>query len=314
MLGSFRPVVDPDVPEKDREILASSPDALTAAFKPAPAKPSLEDGAVGDAAVAILTGAGCAIAPVIVMPTAARRAGLAVGAVLQAGLVAAAWFGGLWVFLTVAAVIGVAVAMGAYVRFRAKNAHRLACKHHGRYYTADDFDERTLQYVSRARRATRTVMNSRISKAGLLDDVANAVTLPRQEWEVARTCAELTRIELEISEVASKNAGLTALLEKQRRALALSAEAVERRVAALEQYADRTKAASAAYREYKAIKQIEEIQADVQELLAQTVQDELAVAEIDRLSADTPLAELQRAVDAAKEAGLALTAEVHRVR
>jgi hypothetical protein len=39
-------------------------------------------------------------------------------------------------------------------------------------------------------------------------------------------------------------------LEEQRRALGLSAEAVERRVAALEQDADRTKAASTAYREW----------------------------------------------------------------
>lgn len=306
MHGTFRPVVDPELPADVRDILTSSPEVLSAASAAPPAKPPLEHRRTANAAIAVFAGVGCGLVPLIILPIGLRWAGAAIGLLLQAGLVAA-WFAGLEIFLTVAGALGLLVAVFGYVGLRRENPHRLAVKHHGRYYTADDFDERTLTYLKRARRAIRTVLNSRIGRAGLLDDVANAVMLPRQEWEIARTCAELNRIERQISMVASKNAGLSGLLDEQRRALEVSVEAVERRVAALEQYADRTKAANAAYREYEAIKQIEEIQTDIQELLARTARDDLAVAEIDRLSADTPLAELRRAVEAAKEAGLALT-------
>ncbi|WP_346040885.1 hypothetical protein [Actinomadura chokoriensis] len=282
----FRPVLDPELPEKGREILASSPEVLAAASAAAPGKPPWEHGAMANLISAVFAGAGFGFVPLLVWLVA-----------------------GLEMFLTVAIALGALVAVVGFAMLRVENPHRLARKHHGRYYLADDFDEESLGYIERARAAIAAISGSEIGRAGLLDDVANAVTLPRQEWEIARTCAELTRVKRQIEKVRSKHASLTKVIEPQRRALETAAEATERRIAALERYADRTKAADAQYREWEAFKEIEEIEADVRELLAQTAQDDLAVAEIDRLSADTPLAELQRAVAEAKDAGLALAVD-----
>ncbi|MEU5994130.1 hypothetical protein ABZ806_34605 [Spirillospora sp. NPDC047418] len=304
----FRPVLDPELPEKEREILASSPEVLTAASAAAPAKPPLEHGVTANAALAVFAGAAFGLVPLPLLTIAGKWAGFAVGAVLQAGLVAA-WFAGHEVFLAVAGTLGILAGVTGFVQLRRENPYRLARRYHGRYYLADDFDEESLGYIERTRAAIATISDSDIGRAGLLDDVANAVTLPRQEWEIARTCAELTRVKRQIEKVRSKHAGLTEVLEPQRRALEMPAEAIQRRVAALERYADRAKAADAQYLEWEAFKEIEEIEADVRELLARTAQDDLAVAEIDRLSADTPLAGLQRAVAEAKDAGLELAAE-----
>ncbi len=74
---------------------------------------------------------------------------------------------------------------------------------------------------------------------------------------------------------------------------------------ALERYAERTRAADTAYREWQAFEEIQEIRTDLRELLARTVQDDLAVAEIDELSSRTPLAELGGA-SRTRRAGLTL--------
>ncbi|NVI86133.1 hypothetical protein [Actinomadura sp. BRA 177] len=298
-------MVDPEVPEKEREVLASHADALTPASLPEPAKTRLADRTAADLVGRVVGGALAGVFPLVMSINGWGHAAL--GAVLQAGIVAA-WFGGLHLFLTVLVILQVLYAVLLVVRQPMDmSPRRLGRERHGRYYLADDFDEQALGYIERTRAAIAAIMDAEVGKAGLLDDVSNAVTLPRQEWEIARTCAELTRVTRQIERVRSEHAGLTEVLKPQRRALEIPAAAIERRVAALERYADRTKAADAEYLECVAIKEIKEIQADVRELLARTAQDDLAVAEIDRLSADTPLAELQRAVEAAKEAGLALT-------
>lgn len=298
MDGTFRPVVDPELPPAERAVLQSHPEALTPASQAAPAKPALGGRTLRDAFRSVGFGAVLAYLPLVLL-FAGNGWAAAVGLALQTGLVAA-WFGGTWLFLTVGVALHTLITVSAFVISAEENPRRLGSKHHGRYYLVDDFDEKTRDYVERAREAIATVMDSGIGEAGLLDDVANTAILPREEWEIARTGAELTRIERRIDKVRSENATLTELIRTQRRAVEKSAEMVEQRVTALERYADRTKAADAVYRAGAAI---EEIEADVRELLVRTAQDDLAADAIER---DSVSAELRRSVEAAKQAGLAL--------
>ncbi|GAA1786848.1 hypothetical protein [Actinomadura chokoriensis] len=193
-----------------------------------------------------------------------------------------------------------------FVQHEEGRPQKLARKWHGRYYVADDFDARAGECVRRASEAVAAVTEAEVGKAGLLDDVANAVALPQQEWEIARACAELTRIRQRLRQLASDDRRTRTLLQPEWHAVEMSDAAVRRRVAALERYADRARAADGAYREWQVVEAVQELRPELQELLARTVRDDLAVAEIDELSMRTPLAELRRCIEDARQAGLAL--------
>ncbi|MFJ2568196.1 hypothetical protein ACIO02_35635 [Streptomyces sp. NPDC087568] len=195
---------------------------------------------------------------------------------------------------------------------------RLARRHHGRYYVAEDFGSSRLRLLvgcsprwqmKRVQDAVTTVLESEVNKAGLLDEVANAVTLPAQEWELAEALVELTRLARQVRSAARGTAAsprVLEVLEPQKRALRLSAEALERRIEALERYAEHTRAADRTYREWRAVQELEELGDDMRELLARTVRDELAVAEIDGLADRARIQELRRSLGEARQAGLVL--------
>ncbi|GAA1786873.1 hypothetical protein [Actinomadura chokoriensis] len=289
-------------------VLIAHPEALTAASEPPPARPPLGGRTLADAGLAVLVAVPCGLLPAVALPFVRGRGGAVPGALLQAGLIALGWFAGLGPFLVGAGVLQVLSAMVLFGSCGEDRARTLARTLHRRYYVQDDFAGAALKYMKRAQRAVSAVLESEVDHAGLLDEIANAVTLPQQEWDIAQTCAELTRLKRELREVRDGDPALTELLEPQWRALKLSAEAVERRVAALEQYAAGAAAADAAYRKWKALEELDRIGDDVRELLARSVRDELGAAEIERLAAASPLAELRRRVDEAKRAGLVLAA------
>ncbi len=197
---------------------------------------------------------------------------------------------------------------------------RLGRRLHGRYYLAADFGGASLRdflgisavgEMAKAQTAVRTVLGSEVNADGLLDDIANGVTLPQQEWEIAQSLAELTRIGRRLSEVTGDrpdSARVREAIEPQQRALRTSAASVAERVEALERYADRVLAADERYGEWQAIREVEALSADTHEVLARTVRDDLAVAEIDGLADRAELHPFQRILAEAREAGLVLTA------
>ncbi|GGT68929.1 hypothetical protein GCM10010177_27900 [Actinomadura citrea] len=305
---ALRPIVDPELPEADRDILVAHPHVLTPAGEKPPAPPPLGGRTWADAGLSFLAGTASGFLPALALPFLFGRVGAAVGIAVQGGLVATWWFGGLGFFLVAGTMLQIGFFVTLFVLCWEGRAQRLGREHHTRYYVEDDFDDQMLPLVRRAQDAVAAVLGSAVDAAGLLDDIANTLELPRQEWDVARTCAEVTRIDRRIRSLRDGDAGLDEMLEPQRRALARSIEGVRRRVAALEGYAERTAAADAAYREWQVMEELEDLRADVQELLARTVQDELAVAEIGHLAEKTPLTELRRTVEEARQAGLVLAA------
>lgn len=153
--------------------------------------------------------------------------------------------------------------------------HRAARIHHGRYYTAEDFDDDAADLLGRAQRAVETVLQAESSRRGLLDTVDNAVTLPRVLWEIADTVRAQTVLRAEQREAASgvMTPELHAVLVPQRAALARSVASVVERVDRLETYARRVMEADAAYR----ARHLMDSNDKYRELLART-HDETALA------------------------------------
>ncbi|GGP99729.1 hypothetical protein GCM10010187_14340 [Actinomadura coerulea] len=308
----LRPIVDPELPEDDRDVLVANPDALTPLREKPPAPPPLGGRTWADAGLSFLAGTACGFLPAVALPSlfgqVGAAVGIAVGIAVQGGLAATWWFGGLGLFLVVGTVLQIGFFVTLLVRCGEGRPQRLGREHHTRYYTEADFNTRTLPLVRRAQDAVAAVLGSDVDAAGLLDDIANTLELPRQEWAIATTCAEVTRINRQLRSLRKSDTGLGEMLEPQQRALAVTIEGVGRRVAALEGYAERTAAADAAYREWQVMEELDDLRADVQELLARTARDELAVAEIGHLAEKTPLTELRRTVEEARQAGLVLAA------
>ena len=135
------------------------------------------------------------------------------------------------------------------------------------------------------------------------------MTLPAQQYEIAQRLAELTRLARKGRTAAGDASGsrVEEVLRVQRQALRLSSSALEERVEALERYAENTRAADAAYREWEAVRELEQLGEDMHELVVNTVRDELAVAEIEGLADRSRLQDLHRMLDEAREAGLLAT-------
>ncbi|MEO5878344.1 MAG: hypothetical protein ABIS86_19775, partial [Streptosporangiaceae bacterium] len=176
-----------------------------------------------------------------------------------------------------------------------------------RYLTVEAFDAQAAGLLARVQRAGDAVRESTVIREGLLDGIDTQVELPRQEWEIAQVLARQTRLRRD-QDAMTLVPEVAAALEPLRDKLDLSVEAVTRRVVALERYALRTREADAAYR---ACRQLEDLAAhahEYDELLADTVRDDLAIPAIDRLTeqSDQLVQTLQFRLAAASDAALDL--------
>jgi len=320
--GTLRPVVDTSLAQEDRNLLAESADGLTAASRPAPPRPRYGGRTWADAGTAVPAATLCGFLPVVAGPfLLGLRAGLTAGAASQILIVASWWWGGAGAFL----LVGTALQLAAWSSILAVGCgegrrQRLARRSHGRYYLAGDFAGGSLRPVLRvsaidqmlrAQTAVETVMESQVNSDGLLDDVANGVTLPQQEWEIAQALAELSRIGRRLRDVAKdqpSSSRVREAIEPQQQALRNSAASVVRRVDALERYAERVRAADAEYGEWQAVRKLEELSSDTREVLARTVRDDLAISEIDGLMDQRAVHPFQRTLEEARQAGLVLSA------
>jgi hypothetical protein len=128
--------------------------------------------------------------------------------------------------------------------------HKAVRLEYGKYLIPADFDEEAGRSLGRAQRAVKTVLEATVTRQGLLDDVKNELVLPEQLWDIAQVLREQTVLRARQRDIARgmATAELDAVLGPQRRALALSVEAIRRKVDLLDQYADRVRSADAALR------------------------------------------------------------------
>jgi hypothetical protein len=231
--------------------------------------------------------------------------------VLGMGVLGAPVLGSLW--LLGLAMMAVLVALGSPAFSLDLQRARELARRRDRYLTPEDLDDDARGLLGRAQEAIDTVRDSEVNREGLLDDVDNAVTLPRQEWEIAQVLARQARLRTEqrewaASEVPEVGAALRPFQDK----LDLSVQAVIRRVEALEHYAARTRAADEALRAQRHLDALAARAHEYDDLLADSVRDDLALPAIERLTEQsdelvrTLRARLAEAAEAGGEAGGAL--------
>jgi hypothetical protein len=192
-------------------------------------------------------------------------------------------------------------------------AGRLARELHGRYVRREDLDASSAVLVNRVQQARAVVLESKVNQQGLLDDVRNAITLPEQEWDIAQTLAELSRLRSSHQDAyTSKDPQVIELLGPQKKALDLAQASVTERIVALEKYAERTIAADEALKAWETVQRLASNSDAYTDLLARTVRDELAIAEIDGLAEQARGVEeaLRNSVAKARRAGLALVPDL----
>ncbi|MGW3424464.1 hypothetical protein [Streptomyces phaeochromogenes] len=167
-------------------------------------------------------------------------------------------------------------------------------------------EARTL--LARAQQAKTTVLASSVHRFDLIDRQRNEMALPQQEWEIAEALREYTRL-VKAEPKNPRGDKVAALLGTRRKALKTSLDGIARRVTALESYADQVTAADDRYKELQQIHQLAEGGGDVLDLLdllARTVRDDLAVAEIEGMTGEAAAVAttFTSALESAKEAAV----------
>ncbi|MFI0485902.1 hypothetical protein [Actinomadura sp. 9N215] len=227
--------------------------------------------------------------------------------VLGLGLVGGPLIGSLWLVCLGMLALLVALA-GPSVSLDLRRARELE-RRRDRYLMPEDLDDDGRALLGRVQAAVDAVRDSDVNREGLLDAVDNAVTLPRQEWEIAQVLAKQAKLRADHAELAGAAAlpEVEAALRPLRDKLDSSVEAVTRRVEALERYAERARAADEVLRAQRHLERIAEKAHEYDELLADTVRDDLAIPAIERLTEQgdelvrTLRERLSKAAEAAQE-------------
>ncbi|GAA4229106.1 hypothetical protein GCM10022254_20820 [Actinomadura meridiana] len=204
--------------------------------------------------------------------------------VLGLGLVGSPFLGSLW--LLGLGMLAVLVALGTpSVSLDLRRARELE-RRRDRYLTPEDLDDEGRAMLARVQAAVDAVRDSEVNREGLLDAVDNAVTLPRQEWEIAQVLEKQSKLRADHTglESAAVLPEVEQALRPLRAKLDISVEAVTRRVEALERYADRAREADEVLRAQRHLEAIAEKAHEYDELLADTVRDDLALPAIERLT------------------------------
>lgn len=232
----MEPVFAPDVPDGVRRLYERRPELFVPAGQPKPKRETSWSVAPGNTFGTLLVWlavcVGGWILAVIIMAGALPAEVAAWSAVVLAGI-------------AVVATAGILVKSGIEDR-----GHKAVRRQHGMYLLSDDFDDEAGRLLGRAQRAVKTVLEATVTRRGLLDEVKNDLVLPEQLWDIAQVLREQSILRARQREIARgmATAELEAVLGPQRRALALSVDAIKRKVDLLDRYADRVRSADAALR------------------------------------------------------------------
>ncbi|TCO48555.1 hypothetical protein EV646_104377 [Kribbella antiqua] len=232
----MEPVFAPDVPDGVRRLYERRPELFVPAGQPRPKRQTSWSVAPGNTFGTLLVWLAVCVG------------GWILALIIMAATLPAEVAG--WTAVALAGVAFVAtggVLVKSVVEDRGHKAVRLE---HGKYLLPEDFDDEAGRLLGRAQRAVKTVLEATVTQRGLLDEVKNDLVLPEQLWDIGQVLHEQSVLRARQREVAKgmKTAELEAVLGPQRRALALSVQAIKRKVDLLDQYADRVRSADAALR------------------------------------------------------------------
>jgi hypothetical protein len=290
-----KPLFSPDLQPEVRELLADHRRALVPASEPTPKRQVDLRDSTGRALFAI------AFAGAIDF-ILWRWATEFLYAVAPAGLA---------VWLSVAAGVFFGLMFLSVVRDKVREPpERVAAReHHGQYLLPEDWDEEATELMIRAQAAVRAVQKSEVNKEGLLDAVKNEVVLPGQLWDLGRVLQQQSVLRRRQAELGKgiEDTQLDQILGPQRKALKVSAAAMEAKVERLEKYAEQVRTADAVLRVETAAATAAEDNDRYVELLATTevVDGNDLIEQLTKESADVH-SELTRSLAAALEAGQTL--------
>ena len=230
------PVFAPDVPVAVRRLYERQPELFVPAAAPRPKRQTSWSVAPGNTFGTLLVWLAVCVG------------GWILALIILAGVLpteVAAWAALALAGLAVVATGGILVKSAMEDR-----GHKAVRLQHGKYLLPADFDEDAARLLGRAQRAVKTVLEATVTRRGLLDEMKNELVLPEQLWDIAQVLREQTALRARQREVARgmATAELEAVLGPQRRALAMSVDAIKRKVDLLDRYADRVRSADAALR------------------------------------------------------------------
>jgi len=160
-------------------------------------------------------------------------------------------------------------------------AQRELARHSHRVVFPHDLHDDDRIVLARAQLAIQTILSAQVRVEGLVE--ADEPVLRRHEWDIAAALRDIT--ELRRLHPADPAGSMTAaVLESQRRAVGLAADATLGRVIALERFAGQVAAADDARRDWREALELAGLNDRYLDLVARTAADQLAVAEIDDLT------------------------------
>ncbi|MFG1707906.1 hypothetical protein ACFLIM_32330 [Nonomuraea sp. M3C6] len=163
---------------------------------------------------------------------------------------------------------------------------RLAQAHADRYLLPEDLDYPCQMLLRRAQNAVEAILNSKVHKAGLIDTIDNQVTLPEEIWQIGQRLRKLSSMHAEHGKLVPRELppGMEDAFKPYTSALDAAWTSLSQRVRHLEGYAKQVLKADKVYHAHRRLEALATRTPDYQQLIAETVRDELAHERIRELA------------------------------
>ncbi|MEV0620751.1 hypothetical protein AB0I81_46020 [Nonomuraea sp. NPDC050404] len=163
---------------------------------------------------------------------------------------------------------------------------RLAREHANQYILPEDLDRPCQMLLRRAQNAVEAIMGSQVHKAGLIDSIDNQVSLPEEIWQISQRLRKLSSMHAEQGRIIPRElpSGMEDAFKPYTTALDAAWTSLSRRVRHLEKYAKQVLKADKVYHAHLRLEALAAKTPEYQQLIAETVRDELAHERIRELS------------------------------
>ncbi|MEU6710119.1 hypothetical protein ABZ897_01455 [Nonomuraea sp. NPDC046802] len=163
---------------------------------------------------------------------------------------------------------------------------RLAQAHAEQYILPEELDYPCQMLLRRAQNAVEAILRSRVHHAGLIDTIDNQVSLPEEVWQIAQRLRRLSSMHAEQGKIIPRDLppGMEDAFKPYTSALDAAWTSLTRRVRHLEKYAKQVLKADKVFHTHTRLEALAAKTPEYQELLADTVRDDLAHGHIRELA------------------------------
>ncbi|MEV4009646.1 hypothetical protein AB0J35_04040 [Nonomuraea angiospora] len=163
---------------------------------------------------------------------------------------------------------------------------RAAQVHANRFILPEDLDYPCQMLLRRAQNAVEAIMASRVHRDGLIDTIDNRVSLPEEIWQIAQRLRKLSSMHAEHGKIVPRELppGMEDAFKPYTTALDAAWTSLSHRVRHLEKYAKQVVKADKVYHAHRRLEALAAKTPEYQQLIADTVRDELAHERIRELA------------------------------